>query len=575
MARMYPSRLEIDNKDIPLSEHRVFGALRDQLDDSFSVFHSAAWLGKGDRNELSDGEADFVIAHSKLGVLVLEVKGGTIRYDSKQIGRSGQGVWFSKDFYGSEHLLKRDPFEQAKRSKFALVKKIAEIPGWEHRRFAFGHAVLFPDVLVDISPLPAKVDKDMLLDGRDMGGLAERINGVFRSWRGDHTLSPLGDDGVALLVSLIAPSLEMKSLLASRIGNDQAQILTLTKQQYNVLNQLRRRRKALITGCAGSGKTALAVEKAKRLAHGEGMRVLLTCYNSRLADSLRVEFAQSPNVTVANFHTLCSMLAKEAGISTERPQSMTDGEYFDDFLPDQLFTALDKLPTRRYDALIVDEGQDFLPNWWVPLEVILVDNPIFYIFYDDNQRLFTSPEKLPLQVETDCLDINCRNTQTIHNVVKNFYINPDARFISAQGPAGEKVEVYTYKSPEAEEQLLSNAIERLIQEGKVQPRQIVVLTRYKPQRLNWLNKTIGGAVLRETPRGNKQILCCTIHSFKGLESPVVILAGLGKLENIDDEIEGAEDLETILYVGTSRAVSHLIVLLPQNTPRGVRKAFED
>ena len=332
MARMYPPMLDPHDTRIPRSERVVFDALRDQLDDDFVVFHSAAWLGKGDRNELSDGEADFVIGHPNLGLLVLEVKGGSIRYEPNIVSGYGPGQWFSVDYFHQTHRLKHDPFDQAKRSKYALVKKIQEIPGNGAKTFSYGHAVVFPDVSVDLSILPAKVDRNMLIDGRDMANLAQRLVDVYRSWRGDHPMRPLGADGIETLIALLAPTLEMKSLLAARIGNDSAHILTLTKQQFDLLNKLRRRRKALIAGCAGSGKTALAVEKARRLAQDDKMRVLLTCYNARLADALRVEFAHLPEVTVANFHALCHDLAQEAGITVDKPAGMEDDRHYREVL---------------------------------------------------------------------------------------------------------------------------------------------------------------------------------------------------------------------------------------------------
>lgn len=414
----------------------------------------------------------------------------------------------------------------------------------------------------------------MLIDGRDMGNLAHRLVEVYRSWRGDYAMRPFGEEGVATLIALLAPILEMKSLLATRVGSDSAHILTLTKQQFDLLNKLRRRRKALITGCAGSGKTALAVEKARRLAHDDKMRVLLTCYNARLADALRVEFAHLPNITVTNFHTLCHDLAREAGITVDKPGGMEDDTYFTDYLPDQMLSAIAKLSEKRYDALIADEGQDFLPSWWIPLEELLVENPIIYIFYDDNQRLFTEPANFPFQEDPFPLDVNCRNSQTIHKVVRGFYANPDVGHIEAKGPSGEKVEVYSYSSREEEEALLAQMLKRLTQEDQVNPRDIAVLTRYTPQRFGWLNRTIGGVILREQPRGAKHTLCCTIKSFKGMESPVVILAGLGKLAEVEDETEVNESLNSLLYVGASRAVSHLVALLPKDTARGIRKAFE-
>ena len=72
LARMFPERIRhsIDGVEVPSSERQVFDALRCGLDDDYVVFHSVAWHGRGRK---PDGEADFLIAHPDLGLLVLEV----------------------------------------------------------------------------------------------------------------------------------------------------------------------------------------------------------------------------------------------------------------------------------------------------------------------------------------------------------------------------------------------------------------------------------------------------------------------------------------------------------------------
>ena len=79
------------------------------------------------------------------------------------------------------------------------------------------------------------------------------------------------------LEKLISRSTTMRNPLSSQVQEEEAEIFNLTSQQYSLLNFLSRNRKAAIGGCAGSGKTLLAMEKAKRLAN-EGFRTLLTCY---------------------------------------------------------------------------------------------------------------------------------------------------------------------------------------------------------------------------------------------------------------------------------------------------------
>ena len=63
--------------------------------------------------------------------------------------------------------------------------------------------------------------------------------------------------------------------------------------------------------------------------------------------------------------------------------------------------------------------------------------------------------------------------------------------------------------------------------------------------------------------GSGEVFCSTVHSFKGLESPVVILAEI--------EPYGAQDLEAVLYVGCSWACNHLVVLASARLPEDVKQ----
>jgi superfamily I DNA and RNA helicase len=151
--------------------------------------------------------------------------------------------------------------------------------------------------------------------------------------------------------------------------------------QFKVLSLLQRHNRALICGPAGTGKTFLALEKARRLAEdNNNFKVLLVCFNIRLAEKLRELTNECTNVDVYHFHGLCSYFCKKANIAIPQPDPLVSNEnYFKYDLPESLMNAL-CYTDERYDALIVDEGQDFDPAWWIPLEEVL-RNPRSDIFY--------------------------------------------------------------------------------------------------------------------------------------------------------------------------------------------------
>ena len=119
------------------AENRLEAASRTQLHEPFAVYRNVAWLTKAPAQEPRDGEADLVIAHPELGIMVIEVKGGGIQ----RVG----GRWESVDRGGTAHPIK-DPFAQVTREMHSL-KRIAEArPDWAAHDVRFCRAVAFPDI---------------------------------------------------------------------------------------------------------------------------------------------------------------------------------------------------------------------------------------------------------------------------------------------------------------------------------------------------------------------------------------------------------------------------------------------
>ena len=223
----------------------------------------------------------------------------------------------------------------------------------------------------------------------------------------------------------------------------------------------------------------------------------------------------------------------------------------------------------RYDAIVVDEGQDFREDWWIPLQTLLrdPDHGIIYIFFDDNQRLYVPYSTFPIQQPPYSLTVNCRNTQNIHQMVVKFYeaeVSPAAR-----GPVGRPVEVVFYDTPQYLRSTLQAVLRRLTVEERIPPDEIVVLTPRSLGKSRLLGgSSSGGPELTDTwPSSLGQVYCTTIYDFKGLERAVVILA------DIHPWPPEWDDMVRLLYVGCSRARNHLIVLLPKNVRPKVQRAF--
>lgn len=535
MARMIPDHLRPDTKSH--AEQTLYKAFRDQLPDPFVVFHGVPWQHRDLRSGARDGEADFIVAHPDLGILVIEVKGGQIRYE----GSSDR--WFS-----NQHEI-NDPFRQARESKHSLLSFLRERPYWRNRWTTIGDAVAFPDVVVPQGLLRPDAHRVCVLDKTDLGDLPGWMQRVFAHFIGqDATKGSPARHGIDDLIQLLSPSLDLRPLLGVAIKEESQEFIRLTENQFRLLRFIARERQAAVSGCAGSGKTLLAVEKARRLGR-QGLKVLLTCYNVNLAEFLKEELSEEPNVHVAHFHGLCEELGRRAGLAI---RGKRDQAYFDTEAPEILTRAADFLKW-RVDALIIDEGQDFHEHWWLALRLLLndLDHGFFYVFFDDNQSLYRPTQQIPVETAPFTLDENCRNTRLIHALVGTFYRGGEPT--RSHGPEGREVEVLRYREQQDLRKNLRKIIHQLTAIEGVDSEEIVVLSPHgREKSALWSLGDLGNYRLSEQPGGTGEILCTTIHQFKGLESPVVVLAEL------DQQI--VDNLDNLLYVGASRASSHLVIL---------------
>jgi superfamily I DNA/RNA helicase len=309
-----------------------------------------------------------------------------------------------------------------------------------------------------------------------------------------------------------------------------------------------------VSGGAGTGKTVLAVEKARWLA-GEGFRTLLTCFNLPLAGFLRAAAAAGPveNLSVLNFHELCRHLAAKAGISL--PEFPVDHqppqEYFDRTLPDALDAALRRLPENRFDAIVVDEGQDLREEWWLLLQMALADpdHGILHVFHDDNQAIYPRASGIPADLSPIALSRNLRNTRAIFGVARRFY---GGKRVMAVGPTGQPVEFVTASGPAEVEKAVSRLLHRIIHEEGVPACDVALLTgRAREKSAFGRLATVGAyGLTQDQQREPDQVLFETVFRFKGLERPVVILVEL------DERLEREE----VLYVGLTRARAYLAVV---------------
>lgn len=525
-------------------ELRIFDQLRQKLPQEWLVVHRPHWLGRARPDApLDDGEATFLVAHPDLGVFALVEVDGGLRYDPsadrwQQVNHAGQSVVIA------------DPFRQAEHAAQTLVARLRDHPAALPGAPAYGHGVLLPDVLMPPRGLASHAPADIALGLEQIAKLTENIEKLAMRWQRIHP--PQGNASSRwwwrALEDLFLMPREARVLLRHRIAAEQAQLIQLSPQQLQVLDLLNRKRFQAIYGPAGTGKTILAMHKARLLAR-QGQRVLLTCYNRALGHYLRESLADEPNVTAIHFHELCYELT---GIDPARRQLPLDEKdrWFDVDLAQEVMRASDR-DGPRFDALIVDEAQDFLPLWWDALRSLLVDpnRAIRYLFFDDAQQL--RPDAAPVEGADEALVLstNWRNTQAIHSHL--VAIEPRLAQARCVAPPGVPVETETLR-PHAKN-ALRRVLQRICGEGGVNPEDVVILTGRSPKNSHVFNSKEDLLPIRLSERAEPGcVRVVGINAFKGMEAPVVILTELNHL--------APQKARQMHYIGASRAVHHLVVL---------------
>jgi len=533
MARMYPAHLPENVLRDPKrsSEVHVYERIRDNVPGDYTCYYSRSWHEADSEGAEFDGEADFIVAHPEHGLLFLEVKGGRVSC------RESDGQWLTMDRDGFTFKIK-SPIAQARSSKHHFLKRLNNNKRLGGRFLRVRHGAILPGSSRPSRALAPDAPLAIMAFGDDMDGLGRWI--VRRMIEGgDPREHPLGLEGVQALEELLASHFELRAHIGISLADDAKTIERLTGEQAWILDSLEDNREMAISGGAGSGKTVLAIEKAIRSA-ANGHHTLLTCFNTPLASYLERVCKGRDNLVVASFHSLCSAFAKQAGIAlpTNSGQAL-----FDTHLPEALVDAVAHMPELGFDTIVIDEGQDFKDSWLNALRLTLKPGgkERFYVFHDDNQRLYSDENGFiqALPKSSLALTRNLRNTRRIHALMSKWY---EGRRTIAVGPEGEPVGIIKCRKGDLALSRVTERIAQLLRSGQVSPGKIAVLTGAGSTRQSMPDKIAGTQTCRADSMQPDRIVFDTVRRFKGLSRPCVFLVGL----------EGLTDPE-LIYVATSRA----------------------
>lgn len=516
------------------SEREVWQRLRDGLDDEDVLI---ANLRLTDTQK--DHEADLVVLMPGVGVVVVEVKGGSLWHDGDHwlINRSGQ-----------PHAI--DPVEQVRSCKYAVRGHVARDTRWQRRNHvAWAHAVVAPyssfpdDFSVPELPRWALHDRD------DQADLVERLRHNARL--GSHGKRAPDPHEVDLVVDVLSGPLPTTYDVNAEAEERAARADRLTQEQSAILRVTRLVNRVEVRGGAGSGKTVLALAQARQLSRGgrglKAQRVALLCYSLGLAEHLRRQVAdwhhKDRPAFVGTFHDFGRQWGAPDG-------DRSDSDFWERRLPALMAElAADLPPGKKYDAVIVDEAQDFADSWWTPVLRALKDDEEggLHVYSDEHQRIFPRFGRPPVQLVPLVLDHNLRNTRQIHDAFGP--LAPTRMY--ARGGDGPSVR-FVDAAPEDAVGAADDAVDDLLEAGWA-PHNIALLTtgHRHPVQVELTDFHDQGGYWRrffddhDTFYGH--VLGC-----KGLERPAVVLCV--------NEHQVRERARERLYVGLSRATDELVVV---------------
>ena len=540
MARLFPNlRSDVEVGDGHPGELETLRHLSEELPDHYSVFHSLHW-SNAKRDFTQVGEIDFVVVNRSGAVLVIEQKNGALHETDEGLTKR----------YGNKS---KSLNSQVQRNIGGIRSKFSQQHGQEADLW-IDYLIYCPDYRL-VSVNGAGVDASRIVDQTTRSGLVGRITELLQpgaiEQNGTH-------DRVC---QFFAQSFHVVPDVHTHVA---AQDATYTRMLDGLAEGIEKLEftpfRLRVIGAAGCGKTQLTVREAGRFV-AEGRRVLQLCFNRPLADSL--QRLAPVGVRVDTYHGFCKAMLESFDEVVTDPSS--GGPEYWRKLQEHLVAATIP-PETRYDALIVDEGQDFLQEWWEILELFLTDDAAVLWLEDPLQNLRQSPAvELPGFV-TYRERANFRSPRSIARFIKGALgIDFDAR----NKLPGLGVHIEEIASESALAKALTHRLIELVRMG-FKPEQIVIVSCRGMGSSALKDATMLGtyrlkrftgqyAQGRQTyTEGN--VAFETIYRFKGQQSPAVILV------DVDARLDRSDWSRQILYCAMTRATVRLEVIGQADCP---------
>jgi len=582
-------------------EKRFAVRLEQKLDDDYLIWYDVP-IGKKQLHP------DFIVLHPLRGLLVLEVKDWKI----DTIVNVTRANWTIADRNTNEPKQVKNPLEQARNYVLHAVKLLERDAELVHAIASdhagkcivpYGYGVVFTNItravfdkqgLGEVIESNLVICQDEMYDSVDRGDFQQRLWDMF-PYHFDRTLSPHQVNrirwhifpDIAIQPSLLPDPEEDEVITPVAIAPDLIKIMDL--QQEQLARSLRGGHR-VIHGVAGSGKTLILVYRCQFLAEQSDKPILALCYNislaSRLRQMLRDKDVDESKVSVQHFHSWCAEMLRLYQVPLPDRTKYRGGEFFEQ-LVNQVVLGVneEKIPKGKYGAVLLDEGHDFQPTWFnLIVQMVDPETKSLLVLYDDAQSIYEKRERgkfsfasvgIQARGRTTVLKLNYRNTEEILSFAYEFAKNIMQPTVDSEedspvlikpesvGRHGAKPTFTRLSSFSAETKHICDRIGEYRDRG-IAWNDIAIIYRsdFMGRSLSRALKDVGIPVEWLNADSNSKryhpeaqsVKLLTMHSSKGLEFPVVFIAGVGFMPNRSEAIA---DEARLLYVAMTRATEYL------------------
>lgn len=588
MATLIPSLGSVASR-MTAGEKRFAERLESKLEDDYLCWYDVS-IGEKTRHP------DFVVFHPSRGLLVLEVKDWRLE-NIREINQRDVTLLTSHGL-----VTKMNPLEQARQFMFVVTDILQRDPQlvWPSGSlkgkpfFPYGHGVVLSNIsraafeqtnLGEVIPPHLVICQDEMYPKVEAEEFQKRLWEMFPV-KFTFKLSVPQIDRIRwhLFPEVRLP--EQRTLGLDSPGTlEIPDILGVMDLQQEQLARSLGEGHRVIHGVAGSGKTLILGYRAEHLARIVVRPILVLCFNRTLAGKLAATMEEkgiSDKVHVHHFHAWCSR--QLTAYHVEKPKGRGDAAFFDAMV-ERVIHSVERgtIPSGQYDAVLIDEGHDFRPEWLkLIVQMVNPDSNSLLVLYDDAQSIYGGPKKRKFSFasvgikatgRTTILKLNYRNTREILEVARHFADEllapsevgedeaPTVQPIGA-GRSGPKPLLIELPTVQAEVEHIAEVLRDEHRTGTPWSEMAVLYRHYD------LMETVSGTLQRygiphECPQVTKRftpgadtVKVVTMHSSKGLEFPLVCIPGIGMAHKHDEQ---PEDEARLLYVAMTRATRQLVM----------------